>query len=134
MKHTFSIDTVRRIIILRYLGKTTVQDMKNISIDVWADPSYNQFFNGILDYRKAELDTSVEGIDEIADYFLEASEASFGNAAIIAARPLETALTMIFAHRMLSRNKIHIFSTWEAACKFVGVEDLPEPSPLIVDC
>lgn len=127
MKHTFFIDTVRRTIVLRYLGKTTVQDMKDIAMEIWAEPSYNQFFNGIIDYRKAKLDTSVDAIAEITDYFLEASEASFGHAAILAARPLETALNMIFADRMLCRNKMHIFSTWEAACKFVGVEDLPDP-------
>lgn len=127
MGHTFSIDSERELIVARYIGPTTVQDMKDLAAAVWAHPDYNQNFNGILDYREATLDASPGAIGEIASYFLTASDASYGRAAIVTSRPLETALNFLFAQRMRSRNVLQVFTTWAAACEFIGAEGVPDP-------
>lgn len=114
------------MIVARYTGRTTIQDMKDLALKIWADPDYSQNFDGIVDYRDSELNATPDAISEIADFFLHASEASYGRAAIIVARPLETALNVLFAERMQRRNVLQLFTTWEAACEFIGEEDLPD--------
>ncbi len=126
MLHTFSIDPEREMVVVRYIGPTTVQDMKDIAAMIWADPCYNQNFNGIIDYREAVLDASSAAIGEIAEFFLHASEASYGRAAILVKTPLETALNILFARRMQGRNVLQVFTTWEAACGFLEVW-VPDP-------
>lgn len=128
--HTFNIDPERELIVARYIGRTTVQDMKDLALIIWADPDYSQNFDGIIDYRDSELNASPDAISEIADFFLHASEASYGRAAIVAARPLETALNFLFAERMQRRNVLRVFTTWEAACRFVERLDARDPREL----
>lgn len=127
MRHAFHIAPERRLIVARYIGQTTVEDMKDLADKIWAHPDYNQNFNGILDYRKAEMNASPDAISAIADYFLNASDASYGRAAVVTSRPLETALNILFADRMQRRNVLQVFTTWEASCEFLGLERLPDP-------
>lgn len=83
--------------------------------------------NGILDYREAKLEVTPDAISVIANYFLNASDASYGRADVITPRPLETALNVLFAKRRQRRNVLQVFTTWAAACEFIGVEEVPDP-------
>lgn len=67
MRHTFRVEPARELIVARYVGHTTVQDMKDLAERIWAHPDYNQNFNGILDYREAKLDATPDSISEIAN-------------------------------------------------------------------
>lgn len=116
----------RRLLFLRYFGETRVTDMMEVAHKIWGDPRYDPTFDGIVDFREAKFVSSPEEISAISQYFLNAAEASRGRAAIIASAPMETALNLFFAKLMRGRNHLQIFSTWRAACAFVGA-DLRDP-------
>ena len=63
----------------------------------------------------------------MAEYFVAQPEALTGKAAVVSLAPMETVLGLIYARRLASKNLMRIFSTWEAACAFVGAGELPDP-------
>lgn len=127
MRFWYQIFPEQHFIVAGYVGRTTVADIKALAGHIWADPEYNQNFNGILDYTEATLDASPKAIDELCQYFLYSSEASLGRAALLVTRPLETALNSLFVRRMQQRNALQMFCTWEAACRFHAIElDRPD--------
>jgi hypothetical protein len=126
MSHAFSFHPDQHLIVGRYIGRTTIQDMRDLAAEIWSHPNYNPTHCGIIDYRDAEMDISPAGIREICEFFAESSQASRGRFSILVNRPLETGLNTLFMLRMETRNTMQMFSTWDAACRFLGVS-LPDP-------
>lgn len=126
MPFTFQILPEKAVILARYMGLTTIRDMRVLAAEIWEHPDYDPAFDGILDYREAVLASGTGEIEAVCDFFLESEAASRGRAAVVVTRPRETALNVIFRARMNPRNRMDIFSTWDAACSFIGVR-IPDP-------
>ncbi len=119
--YSFLIHPDKSLIVARYIGPTTVQDMRNLATEIWSHPGYDPTYSGILDYREAILDASPDGIHEVCQYFCESAQSSRGKCSILSTCPLETALNTIFMQRMECHNIIMVCCTWDTACRFLGV-------------
>lgn len=127
MQHKFAILPERRLVVLHYIGLTHKDDIKEMALQIWNHPDYDQTFDGIMDCRNAILQLSPQDINELAEYFVVHPDALTGKVAVVALGPMETVLTMIYAKRLAPKNSMKIFFTWVAACAFVGVDGLPDP-------
>ena len=126
-KHSISILPERRLILLRFRGYVTLADIQRGVEQLWADPAYDRFYNGIVNLEGV---TTRAGLDELQALirFLQKRSLSVGQWVVVFTEPKTTALGMMFKAAWSGSFNIEIVSTWEAACRFLRV-DLPAFAP-----
>ena len=115
----------KELVIGRFNGPTGAQDIQQLLHDIWADPLYQRAFHLLLEFSKAVLRIGVAEVTMICDFMVSVAEGVMGKAAIIASGPMATALAMILSKGISLIAPSAVFSTWDGAMKFLGV-DLPD--------
>lgn len=97
--------------------------------ELWVDPAYERTMDVIVDFSGATLAMSPAQLDEFAGKFIHSDRSLIGRAAVIADKPLETALSLLIRDRMQGHQPISVFTTKEAALAFLD-KRLSPPSGL----
>ena len=126
MSCEYSIYPEHSLIIEHFSGHTTREEFENMCHELWQEPEYHNQMNVMMDFRKSEMLYSAEDIKELSMFFKTAPSATKGRGAVLVSSPRETALADLFTLEMASNNLVRTFTTWPAACSFLGVPDLPE--------
>lgn len=126
-KFAYTILPARRLCLLRYCGVITLDDVTRGVEQLWTDPGYDPFFNGIVNLEGV---TTRAGIGELQRLiaFLQKRNSSAGQWVVIFSEPKITALGLMFKAAWMGPFNIEVVSTWEAACRFLRV-DLPAFAP-----
>lgn len=103
-----------------------MEDIKLFMHRVCADPLFDRTFHTLVDFTKAVLQIGLAEVTMLCEFILSVAKGKMGSAAIIASGPVGTALAMLFSKSLSLFAPSAVFSTWEAALDFLGV-DLPEP-------
>jgi len=130
MNVRYEILPEQRLILKRCKGEFTLLDLITSSRSIWSDPRYCKTFDGIIDLSKADCGFHIDDVRGLVDFFLTHENTSIGRWAAIASSPLVTAFALIYKRGLLDRHPFEVFSTWEAACKFL---DLDTPPRLLLE-
>ena len=125
MPSVYHILPDKALIIGRFAGPTGAEDIQQLLHEVRADPLFDRAFHMLMDFSAAVLRIGVSEVMLLCDFVLSIAEGVTGRTAIIASGPIATALAMIFSKGTSLIAPSAVFSTWDAALKFLGV-DLPE--------
>lgn len=124
MSATYTILPEKRLVISRFTGPTGAEDIKRLLLEIWADSRFDRAFHMLMDFSKAALRIGMAEVTALCHSIMTIAEGAMGSAAIIASGPVGTALAMIFSKGLSLFTPSAVFSTWDGALDFLGV-DLP---------
>jgi hypothetical protein len=126
-KFSYSILPEQKLCLLRFAGHVSLGHVTRGVQQLWADPAYDPFFNGIVNLEGV---TTRAGLDELQSLitFFQQRRSSAGQWVVVFTEPKPTALGMMFKAAWKGSFNIEVVSTWEAACRFLRV-DLPAFAP-----
>lgn len=126
-KHAYTILPAQRLILFRFRGYVTLADITRGVEQLWADPAYDPFYNGIVNLEGV---TTRAGLDELQALiaFLQKRRSSAGQWVVVFTEPKGTTLGMLFKAAWRGSFNIEVVSTWQAACRFLRV-DVPAFAP-----
>lgn len=122
MSSTYLILPEKRLIIERFTGPTGLEEIKHLLSRVFADPLFDRTFHTLMDFTKAVLRTGLEEVSLLCDFIASIAGGNIGSTAIIAAGPIGTALAMLLSKGLSIFTPSEVFSTGEAALRFLGVD------------
>ena len=111
----------RRLIFERLTGHVSTEGLMALTGDIWADEGYDKSFDIIVDVRDAVFGMRASSIEAFAELVLASENALEGRAAIISAKPVETALSYLFSRKLSEKSPMAVFSTWDAVVDFLGL-------------
>lgn len=121
---SYKIFSEQRFILVRYFGTVSYDDVIQATEALWEDPMYSPEFNGIIDLSSIRVAASVKDLGKLVK-FVRDPRCSTGSWAAVFTEPKATALGMLYKATRGLRHSLHLFSSWEAACDYHGV-DYPE--------
>lgn len=127
MAASYLILPEKNLIIGRFEGPTGAHDIKGLLVEIWSDPLFDRAFHMVMDFTRAALKIGMAEVTMLCDSIMGVAGGVMGSAAIIASGPVGTALAMLFSKGIALITPSEVFSTWDAALDFLGV-DLPEES------
>jgi hypothetical protein len=123
MSLAYTIFPEQRLILERFKGRVTAQEMRQFIEEVWADEAYDKSYNALVDLTEAQLDMKRTDIAAISAFLFMSPDASEGRVAIIASQPIEMALSFLFQSNIAMKNDVAVFSTWESVRDFLRLPD-----------
>lgn len=109
---------------MRFSGEVSIDEVVAGIERLWADPEYDPHFCGIVDLQRISLRAQVGDVAALLQ-FLRRPETSIGSWAAIFSDPVGTALGMLFLRTNRILPRFDVFSSWEGACAFLGLELSP---------
>lgn len=98
---------------------------------LWNHPDYPAGKLFLLDFSGADMQFTPNEMQELRKEVRRSPNSFKGKGAMITKTPMQTALGMIYNQNLPEGLEADIFSTWEAACTFLGVslEDVADLRP-----
>jgi hypothetical protein len=125
MAASYLILPEKNLIVGKFSGPTGAHDIKGLLMQIWSDPLFDRAFHMVLDFTRAALKIGMAEVTMLCESIMSVADGVMGSAAIIASGPVGTALAMLFSKGISLVTPSEVFSTWDAALDFLGV-DLPE--------
>ncbi|MFA7344451.1 MAG: hypothetical protein WC003_09115 [Terrimicrobiaceae bacterium] len=125
MSASYLILPEKKLIIGRFVGPTGLEDILKLLKKIWSDPLFDRAFHLLVDFTRAALKIGMGEVTALCHSMMAVADGVMGYAAIIASGPAGTALAMLISKGISLITPSSVFSTWDAAVDFLGV-DLPE--------
>lgn len=123
---TYEILPEKRAIVIRFRGHFTRAALASAVERLWSDPRYRTDYVGIVDLSDTTVGMAMEDFRHIVEWVRGQDRTSVNRWAAVASTPLATACALLYRRAMADRQRFEVFSTWEAACRYIEV-DLPPP-------
>jgi predicted ribonuclease toxin of YeeF-YezG toxin-antitoxin module len=98
-------------------GNVTLSGLITLVQTIWDTPTYRPQMDSLMDLREADMTLSPADITELTNMLINDDRTMKGTFIMLVNKPFETALSMVFESKLVSRQNIQIFSTEEAAIK-----------------
>lgn len=118
----YEIYPEKRLIYMRYAGAFTLAELMDISRRLWSDKRYSKAYSGIVDLTDSKVSVGREDFQSLVEFVVGHKDTSEGRWAAVATSPLATACGMIYKRAIIKRHPFEVFSTFEAAGAFVGID------------
>lgn len=122
MTFGYQIFPEQSAIYVRYSGTFSFERLVETATTLWADPRYSRDYHGIIDFLHGPVSTSMADLRQLIAFVQQSVQTSRGRWAAVTTSPVPTALALVYGQAMVQRHAFEVFSSWEAACAFVGVE------------
>lgn len=128
MKFDYGIYPEKQLIVTRYGGAWTLRDLQAMAEQLWSDARYVRSYNGVVDLTDMTLSVGQGDFRALLEFLRGHKNFSEGRWAAVAGSPLATACGLLYKRALATRHTFEVFSTFEAAGAFVGVdlEDRPK--------
>ena len=120
MKFTYEILPERRVILQRYAGSFSLADLLASTQRLWDDPLYSRSYDGIVDLSATSVAISMNDLRSLIGFLRTSERTSTGRWGAVANSPLVTACAMIYQRAIAPVHEFEVFSTWDAACDYIG--------------
>lgn len=118
----YEIYPEKRLIFMRYTGVFTLAELTDVARKLWTDKRYSKSYNGIIDLTDSRVSVGREDFQALIEFVVGHKHTSEGRWAAVATSPLATACGMIYKRAITKRHAFEVFSTFEAAGAFVGID------------
>lgn len=129
MKFDYKIYPEHTFIVLRLVGAFTLEELTKGVERLWSDPRYSRSYHGVIDLTDGTLAVGRLEFRALVDFVRGHKDTSTGRWAAVAGSPLAVACGMIYQRAVAGRHSFEVFSTFEAAGSFVGVDLRQGPLP-----
>lgn len=112
------------LVVCAYSEQVTIDEIKAAITELANHPHYARHFDCVCDYRFAH---AVFHEPELHQFIksLKEQDIARGTWALLAGQPLETAMVMIFANTLKERHPVDVFSTIDAASRYLKKDLTP---------
>lgn len=93
---------------------------------LWEDARYSRDYHGIVDCRQGPVGTTTSNLRGLIEFVQRNPYTSRGRWAAVTTEPVPTALALVYGQAISKYHPFGVFSSWSAACDFVGVEFDPK--------
>ncbi len=128
MQHRYEILPAQRLILQRFAGRPSLADLLAATRQLWADPLYSKLYDGIVDLSGSSVGISMDDLRALISFLRQSDQTSTGRWGAVTCSPLTTACAMIYQRALAPRHEFEVFSSWDAACGFLGVKLPPLPA------
>lgn len=122
MKFEYEIYPEKQLIVARYAGAWTLHELEAVAERLWSDQRYVRSYNGVVDLTDTTLSVGREDFRTLMEFLRGHKLTSEGRWAAVASSPLATACGLLYKRMLATRHTFEVFSTFEAAGAFVGVD------------
>lgn len=122
MKFDYKIYPDHSLIILRLTGAFTLEDLMTGARRLWADERYSRHYNGLIDLTDGTLTVGGGDFRALVEFVRGHKDTSTGRWAAVASTPFATAYGFLYQRALAGRHTFQVFSTFEAAGSFLGVD------------
>ncbi|MCX6955719.1 MAG: hypothetical protein NTV51_26545 [Verrucomicrobia bacterium] len=122
MKFDYEIYPEQKLILTRFSGAFTLEDLTGVAQRLWSDPRYSRSYGGVVDLTDTSVAVGRADFRALVDFVRRHKETSTGRWAAVAGSPLATACAIIYQRALAGRHTFEVFSTFEAAGQFLGVD------------
>jgi hypothetical protein len=119
---SYEIHPDRRVILQRFTGQFSLADLLAAVRRLWADPMYSRNYDGLVDLSETSMGISMADLRALIGFLRQSPETSTGRWGAVVSSPLTTACAMIYRRAAAPRHQFEVFSSWSAACAFLGQE------------
>ena len=121
MPFSHEIFPEQRVIVSRYAGVFTFEELATAVTTLWATPGYLCEYRGIADLRDPSLKVAMSDFRALLNLLQQHKDRSTSRWAGVTRSPFVTACAMIYSHTQREPHTFTVFNTWAAACTFIGV-------------
>lgn len=130
MTFSYEILPEKGTILLRCQGHFTFEQLRAGIERLWSDPRYRVDYDGIADLTDTSVGVSLSDLRALLDFLRNEARTSTGRWAAVAVSPLAAACAVLYQQACAQRHTCEVFSTWDAACRYLEVELPPDWSPV----
>src|SRR5690554_2224709 len=102
MKFKCFIDVDQGVIIATFYGDISIASMEQAMPYIFNHPDYNKHFDGIVDFRPANLKYSKEELHHFVNSISESDQGMRGRAAVLVSEPVSAAMATLYGEEMKS--------------------------------
>ncbi len=121
MKHTLNIYPEDQLVVIHYSGEVTLAEFGEMAGRMLSHPDYQIHFRGVSDFRQAHTKMDEKEFEQLAQSAID-DNAATGDWCVIAASPLETAYSMLYADKLEELHGTTVVSTIESASDHLQVD------------
>jgi len=129
MKFSYEILPEKRLIHLRFEGVFTLQELLTGVELMWSDERYRPDYEGIVDLTDTSVGVDLTDFRALIEFLRNEQRTSKSRWAAVVTTPLAAACALLYKQACAAPHTLEVFSTWEAACRFLKI-DLPPDHPL----
>ena len=119
--HQHQIYPELRLIVIELIGPVTFEQLLKGTEELLAHPDFDQSFNGVTDYRRAEIQFSPAELKRFTD-LTQTKQVALGTWCMLVSGTQQTAMVTLFKHQVEAQHPIELFSTLKAASAFIGTD------------
>ena len=91
-----------------------------MATQIWSDPRYERNFRTLIDLSQATLSLYPAELREHCQWLNQSTQSLQGRTALVASRPVETALGLMLQNGLRPYREVAVFSTIAAAESFLA--------------
>ncbi|MGH8047290.1 MAG: hypothetical protein ACREKL_08585 [Chthoniobacterales bacterium] len=115
----YNILPAERMIVVRFRGEITEDDVIEASRMICSDTRYRHGFDGLIDLAEITNAVTPAHIEELVEYSLSKRKHGHGKWAVIVSTPAATAYAMIYQKKVADKHPFAIFCSFEGAAEFL---------------
>lgn len=127
MSFGYEIHPGKRAVVATFRGHFSRLALERAVQTLWGDARYRTDYVGIVDISHASVSIAIEDFRAIVEWVRRHERTSVARWAAVASTPYATACALLYQRALAGRQELQVFSTWDAACRFIEV-DLPPPA------
>jgi len=121
--HKIDIYPEQSLVVSVFSGSVTIEEIKMANMKIARNSNFDKRFDGISDFRFAQANFTDNELREFRNSALK-SDFTKGRWCLLVSTPLETAMSMIFANKIVKQS-VRVFSTVNAASEYLGQDLAP---------
>ena len=120
MQRTYDIYPDERLILVRFHGAISYEDILMWLEEALDDQHFSKWYNGVVDLRNAVFAQHRLEKAHLLARFVAEQDLTSGRWAILADKPMETALSILYGSATREKHPIRVVSTIRGASAFLG--------------
>jgi hypothetical protein len=107
----YRIDTIRRMRIEEYQGRTGLGDLKSVLSSMASDPCWSAEYHGLIDFSDAELDLTANDVLRLALVLRQEANRSRGWLAYVATNTVTYGIVRMIGYWSRNTDRVRIFQS-----------------------
>jgi hypothetical protein len=116
----YNIVPSERLIVVRFHGQITEENVIEASQKICRDPRYEHGFDGLVDLAEVTNEITPAHIQELVEYTLSKRKHGHGKWAVLVSTPAATAYAMLYHRQVSDKHPFSIFCSLDGAATFLG--------------
>lgn len=121
MEFKFFINVDQKVIIETYYGDISISSIEKAILHIFNHPDYNNHFDCIIDFRKANSRYSKNALHDFVKSYAENEQKLLGRVAVLVSEPMSAAMATLFEEETRAFHSLGIFCSESEVHRFLQI-------------